>query len=33
VAPEFSMARWRPERGESTGGLIVAFTGATAQEL
>jgi hypothetical protein len=33
VAREFGLTRWRPERGESTGGFIVAFTGAMAQRL
>jgi hypothetical protein len=33
MAREFGLARWQPERGESTGGFVVAFTGATAQRL
>jgi hypothetical protein len=33
VAREFEMARWRPERGENTGGLVVTFTGATVQRF
>jgi hypothetical protein len=33
VAPEFSMARWQSERGEDTGGLVVAFTDAMAQRF
>jgi hypothetical protein len=33
VAPNFGMAHWLPERGEVTGGSVVAFAGATVLEM